>query len=52
LKAERQIRELEEKVKRWTYRGRPTRKVRKLNELEQKMNRAISLGFGKDVLRS
>ena len=31
LKAERQIRELEEKVKRRTWRGRPTRKVRRIN---------------------
>jgi hypothetical protein len=29
LKAERQVQELREKVKRWTYRGRPTRKVSK-----------------------
>jgi hypothetical protein len=41
--AERQVQELREKVKRWTYRGRPTRKVRKLNALEQRMQRALSI---------
>lgn len=43
LKAERQIQKLREKVKRWTYRGRPTRKVKKLNALEQRMERAGAL---------
>ena len=36
LKAEIQYEELYKKIKRWTYRGRPTRKVRKLHALEQK----------------
>ena len=43
LKAERQYEELYKKTKRWTWRGRPTRKARKLHILEQKMNRAVSL---------
>ena len=37
----RQIDKLREKIKRWTWRGYPTRKVRKLHALEQKQ-RAIS----------
>jgi len=32
----RQIKKLRSEIKRWTWRGRPTRKVRKLNRLEQK----------------
>ena len=43
LKADRQVEELREKIKRWTWRGRPTRKVRKLNALEQRTQRAVSL---------
>lgn len=37
LKAERQYEELYKSIKRWTWRGRPTRKARKLQALEQKM---------------
>jgi hypothetical protein len=37
LKAERQVQELREKVKRWTYRGRPTRKVRRINAITKRM---------------
>ena len=33
----RQIDELRSQIKRWTWRGRPTRKVRRLQALEQKM---------------
>jgi hypothetical protein len=33
----RQIDELRSQIKRWTWRGRPTRKVRKLRALECKM---------------
>ena len=33
----RQIKKLLPEIKRWTWRGRPTRKVRKLRALEQKM---------------
>ena len=43
LKADRQVEELREKIKRWTWRGRPTRKVRKLNALEQRAQRALSI---------
>lgn len=38
LKAERQIQELEEKVKRRTWRGRPTRKVRRINAITRRIN--------------
>ncbi|MCX5635444.1 MAG: hypothetical protein NTW55_06380 [Planctomycetota bacterium] len=37
LKAERQYEDLQNTVKRWTYKGRPTRKARKLQVLEQRM---------------
>ena len=37
LKAERQHEDLRNTVKRWTYKGRPTRKARKLQVLEQRM---------------
>ena len=37
LKAERQYEELYNKIKRWNYGGRPTRKARKLQVLEAKM---------------
>jgi len=43
LKLDRQYEELYKKTKRWTWRGRPTRKAKKLHILEQRMNRAISL---------
>jgi hypothetical protein len=43
LKAERQYEELYKSIKRWTWRGRPTKKARKLQALEQKMNRVVSL---------
>ncbi len=33
----RQIDKLRSEIKRWTWRGRPTRKVRRLHALEQKM---------------
>lgn len=42
LKVERQYEELYEKIKRWTYRGRPTRKGRKLQALEERLRMAIS----------
>jgi hypothetical protein len=37
LKADRQIEELRGKIKRWTYRGRPTKKAAKIEALEQRM---------------
>lgn len=43
LKLDGQIERLRERTKRWTYRGRPTKKARKLHILEQRMNRAVSL---------
>jgi len=36
LKVERQIEELYKKIKRWTYRGKPTKKGKKLRALEAK----------------
>jgi hypothetical protein len=36
LKAERQMEELQGQIKRRTWRGRPTRKARRLQALEQK----------------
>jgi hypothetical protein len=43
LKAERQYEELYEKTKRWTWRGRPTRKARKLQALERKMKQGFAV---------
>jgi hypothetical protein len=37
LKAERQYEELYKKTKRWTWSGRPTRKARKIQALQQRM---------------
>jgi len=37
LVAERKIEELYKQIKRWTWRGRPTRKAKKLHILERKM---------------
>lgn len=42
LKTERQIEELQSKIKRWTYKGRPTRKVRRLNALENRLETALN----------
>jgi hypothetical protein len=47
LKAERQYEELYKSIKRWTWRGRPTRKVRKLQELEKKMAQSPPLDINK-----
>jgi hypothetical protein len=41
LKADRQIEELQEKIKRWTYRGRPTKKAAKIEALEQRMGKYL-----------
>jgi hypothetical protein len=38
----RQIEKLRSQIKRWTWRGRPTRKVRKLNVLERKESALLS----------
>lgn len=40
IKAERQIRELQEKIKRWTWQGRPTRKVRRIKTIAQRIKQA------------
>ena len=37
LRVERQMEELRSQINRWTYRGRPTRKVRKLHALGHRM---------------
>jgi len=37
IKAERQFEDLYKQIKRWTYRGKPTGKVKKLRALEAKM---------------
>jgi hypothetical protein len=50
LKAERQYEELYKSIKRWTWRGRPTRKVRKLQELEKKMAQSPPLDINKLLL--
>lgn len=43
LKAERQYEELYKSIKRWTWRGRPTKKARRLKLLEQQLNRSLAL---------
>ena len=45
LKAEGQYEEPYNSIKRWTWRGRPTKKVKKLRKLEQKMYQAPSIIF-------
>ncbi|OHB59793.1 MAG: hypothetical protein A2173_00840 [Planctomycetes bacterium RBG_13_44_8b] len=39
LKRDKQIKELYSQTKRWTYNGKPTKKVRKLQILEQRIDR-------------
>ena len=43
LKAERQYEELYNKIKRWTYDDKPTRKARKLHALETKMEASLKI---------
>jgi hypothetical protein len=43
LRTGRQIEELRGQIKRWTWRGRPTRKVRRLNNLERQESRYLVL---------
>ena len=50
LKAENQYKELYDKIKRWTWQGRPTRKVRKLHALKNKMSQSPSLDMN-ELLR-
>lgn len=42
LLLDRRYEELRQKVKRWTYRGKPTKKARKLHALEREMEYAYS----------
>ena len=46
--AERKIEELYSQIKRWTWRGRPTRKARKLRALERKSD--VSVGYALEQL--
>jgi len=41
IKAERLYEELYRKIKRWTWRGKPTKKARKLKLLEQRTERIL-----------
>ncbi len=43
LVLDKRIEEIRQKVKRWTYRGRPTRKAKKLHALERELNYAYSV---------
>ena len=43
LKADRQIQEHYRSTNRWTWRGRPTRKVRRLKIVEQRMSGSIDV---------
>jgi len=43
LKAERQTEELYGQIKRWTYRGKPTRKARRLEALEDRLSKYLAL---------
>jgi hypothetical protein len=44
FKAEEEYEELLDSIKRWTWRQRPTKKVRRLLELEQRINQAAYAG--------
>jgi len=43
LRTERQIEDLRSQIKRWTWRGRPTRRVRRLEKLERQESRYLTL---------
>jgi hypothetical protein len=43
LKAERQYEDLRNTVKRWTYKGIPTKKVRRLNAMAKRMDVYLSM---------
>lgn len=51
LKADRQCEELYKSIKRWTWRGRPTRKARKLQALKAKLNTYLDRPSVNDLLR-
>lgn len=38
IKAERQFEDLYKQIKRWTYRGKPTKKARKSRAIENRLN--------------
>ena len=50
LKADRQIEELYSQIKRWTWRGKPTKKARKLKALEAKLNTYLDSPSINDLL--
>jgi hypothetical protein len=43
LKVERQYEDLYKQIKRWTYRGKPTKKAQKLQVLEKRLDMSISV---------
>ena len=43
LRTDRKIEELRSQIKRWTWRGKPTRKVRRLGKLERQESRYLAL---------
>jgi len=43
LKLDGQVEKLNDEIKRWSYKGKPTRKVRKLRALEQRMEQAFAV---------
>jgi len=43
LKTDKRIDDLRSQIKRWTYKGKPTKKVRKLQALEQQMSTSLSM---------
>jgi hypothetical protein len=47
LKVDKQYEYLYKQIKRWTYKGKPTRKARKLQVLEERLGRAISVYRGR-----
>jgi len=45
IKAERRMEELYNQIKRWTYKGKPTKKVRKLRLLEEQGHQGLSISM-------
>jgi len=43
LRTKRQIEDIRSQIKRWTYKGNPTRRVRRLNDLERQASRYLAL---------
>jgi hypothetical protein len=43
LRTEKQIEDLRSQIKRWTYRGNPTRRVRRLKDLERQASKYLAL---------